>query len=264
MVGVSQGAAEGTRHKNEVKKQLAANYGFSDKQSNRMLKAKGNQHIIKPFTTRPMINWQARYDLYVEEITMGYGAGGDTHTSKWYQRFYPKSLDVMPINVKGWAYSELDLEALGDFIRDTQIEQAQAERAYFALVIPATGITMFGLIESFTVNVGSTNPGIDNAPRWEFDFIPVADRTETGTSGVGNAKYSRVKAQYFDKDAFWKRKFRNFGNDYVTSDTLTQAQELTNTVNEVGKQVKNAGKQIKAGDKATAIEGAWDAVRKLW
>lgn len=178
-----------------------------------------------------------RFDLWINEVTYGYGTKGIWATSKYYKRYYPQAFDQTPISVKGICRDELEYEELASFIREQQIAMSWRAENLFKLYIPPAGIDMLGTINTFRGGIQAKNKGIPVAPEFEFDFLVIYDLNKNQGK---NVSLSSRKVAFFDSDQQWIRSFKSYRDDYIAASIMHDIEKespATDTRNKNKKKV---------------------------
>ena len=131
------------------------------------------------------------FDLWVTEVTYGYGLTGATASSRFYNKFYSQYFRKDPLQVKGVCKDELEYNELAKFIRETQVNATIDHNNLFLLRVPGAGIRSIGMVSAFQAGISVKNQGVPVAPEFNFEFIVFRDLTDAYDAQYStNAQFS--------------------------------------------------------------------------
>lgn len=144
-----------------------------------------------------------KFEFWITEVNLSYGAKGQTSASKFHEAFYARSFDFKPIQIKGRVPDENYFDNMVEWVRNGQVQMARGIGRMW-LEIPAAKIYCWGFIPSF--NAGHET-GYSPAPEINFDFIVTRDRRTSK-----NGEISQAIIPYFldPSDKVWRNRERAF------------------------------------------------------
>lgn len=187
--------------------------------------------------TKPTTDNTSIIDLYLTEVTYGYGVEGQEYTSKYYIRFYPTSAYLRNIKVTGICRDEREYEDLSFWIRSVQSDIARAYISFMGLRVPSTGVDVLGFIPKFSTSLGGYGNPVPVGIPYQFEITVIKDNTDP--DNILSDNIGRVAQGFYDKSAYWKSQ-GSFGNDWYVKEAMAQIQDVGKASTKTGKTIKTS------------------------